>query len=83
MKKFNLNDHIYIQINNPGWKYLKETVGDDYIKHCIKSPHYAKEINGEIWHKLQVHQVFSILPIQPGAVQFFSLNVLIDDDELK
>ena len=40
MKKFNINDHIYIQITEHGWKHLKKTVGDDYIKHCIDNKNY-------------------------------------------
>ena len=37
MKKFNINDYMYIQINENGWEHLKKTVGGDYIKHCIES----------------------------------------------
>ena len=81
MKKFNLNDHIYIQINASGWKYLKKTVGDDYIETCLESR--KKEIDGEVWYRLQCHQVFSLLPIQPGAFQFLQSNIMIDDEELK
>lgn len=36
MKKFNVNDYMYIQITEDGWKHLEKTVGIDYINACIK-----------------------------------------------
>jgi len=30
MKKFNINDYMYIQITEEGRKHLKKTVGDEY-----------------------------------------------------
>ncbi len=50
MKKFNVNEYIYIQITNDGWRYLQRTVGDDYIKHCIITN--EKTIDGETWYRL-------------------------------
>ena len=31
MKKFNLNDYMYIQITEEGWRHLEKTVGIEYI----------------------------------------------------
>jgi hypothetical protein len=31
MKKFNLNNYVFVQITEYGWEKLKETVGNDYI----------------------------------------------------
>ena len=82
MKKFNINESICIQITDEGWKHLKKTVGDDYIKHCIDNEHYRVEIDGEIWYKLQAHQVFDLLPINVGGRPTYNTNVLIDEKHL-
>ena len=79
MKKFNINDYIYIQITEKGWTHLRNTVGDDYITHYIKALGYQKYINGESWYRLQCHQVFGIFPIQFGNHIFFNSNIMIDD----
>lgn len=82
MKKFNINSGIYIQITKEGWKYLRNTVGDDYIKHCIQSPFYERVINGEVWYRLQCHQVFDLFtPITSGLIKFNS-NIMIDDESI-
>jgi hypothetical protein len=79
MKKFNINDHIYIQITEEGWKHLRETVGADYIKHCIRS--CEKVIDGEVWFRLQCWSVFDILPISFGSTTpLFKSNVMFDDE---
>ena len=80
MKKFNINHDIYIQINETGWNHLKETVGAGYIKDCIENR--KVEINGDVWYKLQCHQVFDLFPINFGRIPFFNLNVMIDDENL-
>ena len=80
MKKFNLNDSIYIQITETGWKHLKKTVGQDYINHSILP--YEEEINGEKWYKLQAHTVFSLLPIVYGGQLNYKPEVLINDNDL-
>ena len=83
LKKFNINDYIYIQITDEGWRYLKKTVGDDYIKHCINAPSHKKTINGETWYRLQCHSVFDILPINFGGRSFFNTNIMFDENSLK
>ena len=59
MKKFNINNYMYIQINENGWEHLKKSVGEDYIKHCIEP--YKTNIEDKVWYKLQCHQVFDLL----------------------
>lgn len=80
MKKFNINDHMYIQITEEGWRHLHRTVGEDYIKHCIK-PHSIK-IDNKVWFRLQTHSVFDLLPINFGSNALFNTNVMFDDNEL-
>ena len=80
MKKFNINHGICIQITDEGWRHLKKTVGDDYIKHSIEP--YKTEINNEIWYKLQAHQVFDLLPIYFSGRPTYNTNVLIDEKDL-
>ena len=82
MKKFNINEYIYIQITDKGWAHLKETVGNDYIKHCIDTEGYRKEINGETWHRLQAHSVFELLPITGNNAILYNSNIMIDDKAL-
>lgn len=83
MKKFNLNDYFYIQITEKGWKHLKETVGNDYIKHCINTESYKKTIGGEVWYKLQAHQVMSLLPVSNNSAILFNTNIMIDNQSLE
>lgn len=80
MKKFNINDTIYIQITEGGWKHLNKTVGKDYIVHCIKP--YETIINGEIYYKLQLHAVFDLLTAHRGRELLFNTNILIDEKNL-
>ena len=82
MKKFNINDCIYIQITDAGWAHLVNTVGENYIFHCIKAPHYKKTIDGETWYRLQAHSVFELLPSKDGSPLLFETNIMFDDDSL-
>ena len=72
---------MYIQITEQGWEYLKKTVGDDYINHCVKDEGY--KIDGEIWYKLQCHTVFDIFPVNIGFEPYFNTNVLFDNESLE
>ena len=82
MKKFNINEYIYIQITDDGWKHLKETVGDEYINHCIDTETYKKEIDGEVWYRLQAHEVFSLLPMTSIRL-FYNTTIMLDEAALK
>ena len=77
MKKFNINEYMYIQINENGWEHLKKTVGDDYIQHCIESR--KVEIENEVWYRLQCHDVFHLFPIKYGEQIMFNPNVMFDE----
>ena len=82
MYKFNINNHIYIQISKLGWKYLKDTVGNEYIKHCIKNKKVV--IDGKKWYRLQCHQVFNLLPINSSTNRLlFNTNILFDKGDLE
>ncbi len=76
MKKFNINDYIYIQITEAGWKHLKETVGDEYIKHCIESRKVIYD--NVVWYRLQYHNVIELF--EPVHI---SSNVMFNDYALK
>lgn len=77
MRKFNINEYMYIQITKQGWEHLTKTVGDEYIKHCIEP--YKVQIDGEKWYKLQCYNVFDLMPINIGARPLFGLNVMFDN----
>lgn len=79
MIKFNINNHMYIQINESGWEHLKKTVGDNYIKHCIENRKI--EVENEVWYRLQCHQVFDLFSISNDPM--FNTNVMFDDNILQ
>ena len=81
MKKFNVNHAIYVQITKAGFEHLKKTVGEDYIKDCITP--YQKEINGEVWYKLQAHNVFDLLPIVYSGEPNYHAEIMFEDDVLE
>lgn len=81
VKKFNINNHMYIKITSAGWQHLRKTVGEDYIKHCIESK--KVEIDNEIWYKLQCWDAFNLLPSNFGGQPLFETNVMFDDTSLK
>jgi hypothetical protein len=83
MKTFNINDYIYIQITETGWNHLRKTVGEDYIKYCIDRKPYRVEIEGDIWYRLQAHNVFDILALDGTDKLLYSPNIMFDDDSLK
>ena len=83
MKKFNLNDYMYIHITDEGWNHLEKTVGIDYINACIKTPHYTHVINGETWYRLQCWRCFDLMPPDFGGRALFNTNVMFDDEALK
>ena len=71
---------MYIQINENGWEHLKETVGDDYIKHSIESR--KVEVENETWYRLQCHNIFDLFLINFGGQPMFNTNVMFDDEAL-
>lgn len=83
MKNFNINEYMYIQITEEGWKHLENTVGIDYINICIKHIRNEKLINGETWYKLQCWECFSLLPPNFGGRSLFNSNVMFDEESFK
>ena len=77
MKKFNINNYIYIQITKRGWKHLSETLDNSYIENCIKNK--KVEIDDEIWYKLQCYEVFQLFVCEVGSEPMFETNVMFDD----
>ncbi len=80
MKKFNINDYMYIQITDSGWKHLRNTLTASYIKHCIEDK--KVKIENQIWYKLQCHNVFELFPIKSFNEPLFNTNVMFDDEDL-
>lgn len=78
MKKFNINEYMYIKITEAGWQHLRQTVGEDYINACIKIPAYEKEIEGEKWYRLQCWVCFDLMPPNFGGQALFESNVMFD-----
>lgn len=77
--KFNVNHYVYIQINERGWKRLQNSVGADYITHCINP--YRTVIKGEYWYRLQLHQVFELFPIDMAHPILFNPNIMFEVTE--
>ena len=82
-RKFNINNYIYIQITELGWKHLQKTVGEDYIKHCIKTEPYEVIVNGETWYRFQAHHVMRILHGGSGFNLLYNPTVMFDESELQ
>lgn len=74
MKKTNLNDYMYIQMDDSAIKHLVDTVGLEYVRSCIE-PKYER-IDGEEWCKLQIHQAFSLFPIEYGKTSLIGTDVI-------
>lgn len=83
MKKFNINDYMYVQITEDGWRHLKETVGTDYVNACIKNSNYERIINGEVWYKLQCWECFNLMRPEHSLNPLFKTTVMLDDESLK
>ena len=77
MKKFNINDSIYIEITEEGWRHLRKTVGQDYINTCILTRRYL--INGVEMYRLQCWSAFDLLPANFGGQPLFKTTILISE----
>ena len=82
MKKYNINQNMYIQITERGWNYLADTVGSDYIRTCIEP--YKGTIGEKTYYCLQCHHVMSLF----GEGLFcghtlFMPDVLFEDKDIK
>lgn len=81
MKKFNINDPIYIQITDEGWKHLKQTVNEEYINNTIIPRKIV--INDENWYKLTCWNVFDLFPPNFGGPTLFNANIMFENNHLK
>lgn len=77
MKKFNINESIYITITEHGFRHLQQKLGNDYIDNCIMPNRYL--IDGAIYYKLQCYEVFRLFPLTLGGDLMFGTNILIPD----
>jgi hypothetical protein len=81
MKKYNINNYMYVQITNAGFEHLNKYFPEDYIKHCIENK--KVEIDGETWYRLQCHEPFEILPSHFGEEVLFKTTVMFDEKDLE
>ena len=81
MLKYNINDHMYVQITDEGWFHLLETVGQDYIDNYIK--HLEVERDGEIWYKMKCWSVFDLMPPVFGGKPLFMPGVMIEGEGIE
>lgn len=79
---YNINSYIYIQITEVGWEHLNKTVGESYIKSCIKTPSVEKIIKGETWYRLQCWVAFDLMPPCFGSQVRFKSTVMFDDIQM-
>lgn len=80
MKTININNNVLVAITKEGFDHLKETVTEDYVKHCIL--HYETVIDGKTYYKLQLHNVISLFgeKIYMGNNKLpIETNMLIED----
>ena len=81
MKKFNINNIMYIHILPTGLNYLKREYGNEYVEKCIK-PNKVM-INNKKYYAMQCWDVFNILPASLGFDMLFEPNVLFADSDLE
>jgi len=84
LRKFNVNDYVYIQITEDGWNHLNKTLKPEYIKHCILPKKVViSEYDDIPWYRLQLHEVMSILPISGMFDVKYRTNIMFDELDLK
>ena len=81
MKKFNINNIMYLRILPPGWNYIKREYGGEYVEQCIK-PNKVM-INDKEYYAMQCWDVFNTLPASLGFDMLFEPNILFADSDLK
>ena len=81
MKRFNLNDKMYIQINDKGWEYLKNTKRIDYINVVIGRN--AVTIENELWYELQGHEVFNLFGGSLFHNEPIGIDIMFNNEDLK
>jgi hypothetical protein len=77
MITFNLNNYIYVEITDIGWKHLQDTVRPEYIEHCIDP--YKRIIDEKVYYKLQAHRVMQLFGNGfQGSVGPINSNILVE-----
>ena len=80
MKKFNINNTMYIHILPKGWEYLYKKYGYEYVEKCVKP---LKAIIGDKeYYYMQCWDAFNTLPPCVGMDNLFEPDVLFNDNEL-
>jgi hypothetical protein len=81
MKKFNLNDKMYIKIKDKGWEHLKNTKRIDYINVVIGRS--AVVIEDELWYELQGHEVFNLFGGSLFQNELIGIDIMFNNEDLK
>ena len=81
MKKFNINNTMYIHILPKGLKYLKNKYGDEYVNKGIKPQKVM--IGHKEYYSLQCWNLFNTLPASMGFDMLFEPIVLFKDSDLE
>lgn len=81
MKKFNINNTMYIHILPKGWEHLYHKYGYEYVEKCIKP--LKAMIGDKEYYAMQCWDVFITLPACVGMDTLFEPDVLFKDSELE
>lgn len=79
MINFNINDFVYFQITEDGWKYLRTRPLYDFLMDYITRNKVQIDMkDNEDWYGLQCYELFSIFPIKLGSNFLIKPNMLLD-----
>lgn len=81
MKKFNINDTMYVCILPKGWEHLNKKYGTKYVEEHIKPRKIM--INNKAYYAMQCHDVISTFPVVIGCHLFYETEVLFKDNDLQ
>lgn len=77
---FNMNDHVYVKMNDKGWAHLLKVSDPEYVNLLKKD--YMVEIEGVPYLEFQMHELFSLFGSRSlwssAFTNPFSLNILFD-----
>ena len=81
MKKYNINNYMYVQITEAGFEHLNKYFPEDYIKHCVENK--KVEIDGETWYQLQCHEAFELFPRHFSEEVLFKTTVMFEEKDFE